>query len=235
MTKTIAQMATIAGRNSSRVASIRSLIGQVDELHLIYNGGVFFENNEHMSRKFPPIIQHYPKGAADIQSDGWKFFGVEKHEDAYILICDDDILYPEDFAARMITKVEEYGRKAVITCMGKILKPRPIRSFYLDEEACFRTFADNPSDALVEIPGTCAMAFHSSAVKGLTREFFQSMNSDIWMGVFCKQNNIHMIVMEKSGSWLKDFTAMNPSGVYNVFDAHKENDAEMTEVVNRYL
>ena len=235
MTKLIAQMATIAGRNSSRVASIRSIIKQVDELHLIYNGGVFFENNEHIGRKFPPIIQHYPSGAGACPSDGWKFYGVERHEDAYILICDDDILYPDDFAQTMISKVEQFDRTAVVTCMGKILKSRPIRSFYRDEAACFKTFETNEIDVRVEIPGTCAMAFHSDTVKGLSRDTFRSMNSDIWMGVWCKQNRVPAIVIEHSGDWLKDLTPLNAPGGWSVFDRYKNDDKHMTDLINEHF
>lgn len=235
MTKVIAQMATINGRNSSRVASIKSLIHQVDELHLIYNGGVYYENNEHISRKFPLIIQHYPQRAGDVMLDGWKFYNIERHENAYILICDDDILYPGDFARYMVDKVEEYDRKAVVTCMGKIMEPRPIMSYYNQEKECFRTFMDNPMDVPVEIPGTCAMAFHTDTVKGLTREWFASMNSDIWMGAWCKLNGVQMIVVEHRGDWLKDLTSLNPSGGWSVYGSHNDNDGEMTDVVNRYI
>jgi hypothetical protein len=166
--------------------------------------------------------------------DGWKFYKVNQHQDAYILICDDDIYYPDDFALRMVGKVDEYDRKAVVTCMGKIMQPRPIESFYRNESMCFKTFETNGEDTPVEIPGTCAMAFHSSLIASLDHTFFKSMNSDIWMGVWCRQNNVPAIVIEHRGDWLKDLTPLNSTG-WSVFDAHKDNDSEMTAVVNRYF
>lgn len=57
------------------------------------------------------VLQGY---AGNIQDNG-KFYAVDKiDKSSYVFTVDDDIIYPKDYVRRMITKVEEYGRKAVV-------------------------------------------------------------------------------------------------------------------------
>ena len=208
----IAQIATLKSRSFTLAKAVESLVRQGVKVKVIQNG----------------------PGTDRPMSDGWKFYNVNQHK-GYVLICDDDILYPSDFAEKMIEKVEEYDRKAVITCMGKIMKPRPIKSFYHDELVCFKTFETLTEDREVKIPGTCAMAFHSSTCPDLDHTYFQSMNSDIWMGKYCKERGIKMIVTAHAGDWLTNLMPLNPPGTFSVFDEFKNNDEVMTYVVNSFL
>ena len=169
----------------------------------------------------------------DSPSDGFKFKLLgEIPLDDIIFICDDDIEYPVDYVATMM----KYLRPGtVITCMGKILKPRPISSFYRDELSCYKTFEDNDCMVQVEIPGTCAMAFHRSTCPDLDHTYFQSINSDIWMGIYCKEHNIPCYVIPHKGEWLTNLMPMLPDDTPSVFDRFKNNDQHMTQLVNERL
>lgn len=222
----IAQIATTSGRSDTLKAAISSLVNQVDLIRVICNGT-------------EPVKQHHgavyitPDGSAT-RSDGWKFYGLTEFKaDDIILICDDDIYYPSIFTRVMIAALET--GPGVYTVMGKIMQPRPVKSFYRGEFICFRTFEKNWLYERVEIPGTCGMAFYAGTCPGLDHTFFKSMNSDIWMGIYCRQNNIPCYVIPHSAEWLTNLMPALPPDTYNVFDTYKDNDSHMVELINKYF
>lgn len=203
----IAQIATIPEREKTLQIAVESLYGQVDIVHVI----------------------------PDSPTDGWKFKGIESYDlEDIILICDDDIKYPPDFAEKMIGYLDFLGG-GVVTCMGKNLKPRPIGSFYRDELECFKTFSDVKEFHQVEISGTCALAFRRKTFPDLTYKYFESINSDIWLGVYCKDRDIPCFVVPHSFDWLTNLMPLLPIDTPSVFDRFKNNDKHMTDLVNKKL
>jgi hypothetical protein len=201
----IAQFATIPQRANTLKIAARSMAGQVDLVRVFY----------------------------DSKTDGNKFKNLtEFSNDEVIFICDDDIQYPADYVKTMMQYLKP---GIVITCMGKIMKPRPIASFYRDEALCYKTFETCEELTRVEIPGTCAMAFYRSTCPDLDSSFFQSLNSDIWMGIYCKVNTIPCYVIPHKADWLTNLMPMLPVETPSVFDRFKNNDKHMTDLVNQYI
>jgi len=201
----IAQIATMPGREKTLEIACNSLKNQVNFLKVIKNA---------------PL-------------DGMKFAGLKDYSmDDIIFVCDDDIEYPPDFVETMVRHLS-YG--AVYTVMGKILKPRPIQSYYQDYEKLYQTFDDNEKLVEVEIPGTCGMVFHRSTCPDLDGTFFKSMNSDIWMAIYCKEHNIPAFVVPHKGDWLKNLMPMLPKDTFSVYNNFHDNDKEMTDLINERL
>jgi len=201
----IVQIATIPERSGLIQRVINSLKNQVDEVKVVHNS----------------------------TTDGMKFYnhGLRSPDDI-IFICDDDIIYPSGYVSTMLTYLKP---GIVITCMGKIMRPRPIESFYRDELIGYKTFETNDKMAQVEVPGTCAMAFHRSTCPDLDHTYFKSINSDIWMGIYCKENNIPCYVIPHKADWLTNLMPMLPLETPSVFDRFKNNDTHMTELINTRL
>lgn len=201
----IAQFATIPERMGVIRTAARSISSQVDLVRITY----------------------------DSDTDGNKFKNLrEFSNDEVIFICDDDIEYPTDYVEVMMN----YLRPGfVVTCMGKNLKERPINSFYRDESECIKTFEDNDRIVQVEVPGTCALAFYRADCPDLDHTFFESINSDIWMGIYCKQHDIPCIVIPHKAGWLKNLMPLLPTDTPSVFDRFKNNDEHMTNLVNTRL
>lgn len=231
----VAQIATIPSRSKTVLTAAYSLMFQVDHVNLILNGPWRKRDITELKNRIPRhtninviLPDGYEKG-----SDGWKFYGLKKYSpETYFVIADDDIEYPEDFVATM---KEMHKGNEVLTVMGKILKPRPIRSFYRDELKCFKTFEENEKIERVEIPGTCGMLLQRYCCDDLDHTFFKSVNSDVWMGVYCKQKNLPAFVVPHSANWLKNLMPELPQNTPSVFDTYKNADGHMTEVINRYL
>lgn len=202
----IAQMATIPSRELTVRIAAKSLENQVD------------------------IVRVF----RDSPSDGYKFKRLtEFSNDEIIFICDDDIEYPADY----VTTMMKYLRPGiVITCMGKIMKPRPIESFYRDELIGYKTFDDIDYLRKVEVPGTGSMAFHRSTCPNLDHEYFKIKNcADIWMAIYCKENNIPVFVIPHRANWLINLMPILPLDTPNIFDSLKNDDGEITELINDRL
>jgi len=230
----IAQIATIPTRQDTAYLAALSLTYQVDRVRIILNGDWQGREND-LIRRFPPhgnITCVMPDGHEQ-GTDGWKFYGLTEYDpNDYILICDDDIRYPKDFAVTMLSHLTN-GR--VVTVMGKVMKPRPIQSFYRDELHGYKTFSDVGTPEQVEVVGTCGMAFRRGTCMDLDHTYFRSINSDIWMGIYCKERNIPAFVIPHAANWLENLMPMLPDGTPSVFVTYKNNDEHMTELINKYF
>ena len=201
----IAQIATQPPRELTLSIAVQSLRPQVDRINIMH----------------------------DARSDGMKFYGLDLcGPDDIIFVCDDDIEYPPDFVRTMISYLKP---GVVVTVMGKILKPRPIQAYYQDELVCYRTFEANNKLSKVEIPGTCGMAFHRSTCPDLDETYFKSINSDVWMGIYCKDRGIPAYVVPHRGDWLKNLMPMLPVDTPSVFETYQYNCQHMTDLINERL
>jgi hypothetical protein len=201
----VAQIATIPGREKTLQIAIDSLFMQVDKVRI------------------------YPNSI----SDGLKFSNLKEFKDNDIIfICDDDICYPADFVETMMQYLR-YG--VVVTIMGKIMKSRPIQSYCRDELFCAKTFEENKELVQVEVPGTCGMAFYKSTCRDLDHTWFKSMNSDIWMAKYCKENKIPCYVIPHPADWVKNLMPLLPPDSPNVWDQFKDNDKPLTDLINSFL
>lgn len=200
-------VATIDGRESIFEKMKESIINQVDMLIVVYRS----------------------------PSDGFKFFGADRLQ-GYVFVLDDDILYPSDYVDEMIKAVEKYGRNAVICCSGKIMKPRPINDFYADEFKCLKTFERVEKDTVVEIPLTCAIAYHTDGVLHLCEhEMLHPNMADINLAIYCKQMGIPVICKAHSTDWLTNLMPELPPGTFTIFDSFRGNTSKQVELINAYL
>lgn len=239
----IAQLASIPERHSILHRVVSSLIEQIDLIHL--NLAVDIEDltarddesDEHTYKiskwmKHPKIKITFHDNSLQ---DGAKFINAPTEPGHYVLVCDDDIGYPEGYAKHMVSLLHNpFKNRAILSCMGKVLAQRPIKSYFRDELACFKTFETQKALYAVEVPGTCAMAYCTDHVV-ITTEAMKSPNSDICVGAWAKQNGVRCYVIPHAGTWLTDLTSLLPVGSPNMFDRYKEDDSALTAFVNDHL
>lgn len=183
-------VATLPEREATLKRMLLSMHNQVDAIRIMLNGWEYRQahafglwcNLNGMGEAVAVMLDNSLK-------DGAKFYEADYYP-GYVIICDDDIEYPPDFVEHMITKVEEYKRTAVVTVMGKLMKPRPLESYYKDFSTAYRTFEPLDGDYLCEIIGTCGTVYHHSTCPDLNHKFFTGVNSDIYMSKYCKLHGI---------------------------------------------
>lgn len=231
--KIYAFMATLPGRAGIAKKALASIIWQVEQVQVVLNNFKIHQRRE-FDDSLPvtwlnkvTVIQHN-----NALADGSRFLNVDKCPPGYVLVFDDDIIYPPDYVATLIEAHKKYG--GFVTCMGKILKARPIRSYYKDVFVSLKAFAPVVSDTPVQIPGACGILWHNSEVKVSTKDMLIP-NSDLCLAKYAKDNGIRCMVVKHSATWLTNLWTGEVTREESIYGRYKKNDAIQTDFVNKYL
>lgn len=116
--------------------AVASLIDQVDEIH-VYNNS------------------HNP----DLTDNG-KFYPLSQlTEPCYFFSCDDDIIYPSDYTAKMIKAIEQHSGQAIVTHHGRRLKGIGLN--YYRGHYNYRCMDDIHGTCRIDVAGTGVTAFRT--------------------------------------------------------------------------
>ncbi|KAF0200616.1 MAG: hypothetical protein FD170_3365 [Bacteroidetes bacterium] len=221
--KVTAGMATIPGREKSLRDAVNSIINQVDELIITLNG--------HQS--IPDCLKHEKikviSDPGNSRGDAAKFaiLGAQ----GYLFTLDDDLIYPSDYIAVMIAKIDFYSRKALICHHGRFFHNFPVKSYYHSPARIVRCTDQNHKDQVLHIPGTGVSGWHSSTLPHLAINHFYIPNmSDIWMGIYCKINQVQVIGCEHKKYWIQENSAYDRKGA--IYARYNRNDAFQTLSIN---
>ena len=226
-----AQLATVPGRIDAVKLTIKSLLPQVDELYIMLNdypSGIYYQ----LMQEYDTTGGLYLEFRNNQMGDAEKMFNIEERE-GYIFTCDDDLIYPPDYCQRMIDKIEQYDRRAVITLHGRNYTPGKIERYYGSRNRTERyhcleqVLQDHP----VTIGGTGVMAWHSDTVKVCYEDFKAPNMADLWMAIVCRQQSVPIIVAEHDKRWLR----VGYDGEDNIWNKHFNDDAYQTMIYNEYL
>ena len=119
----------------------------------------------------------------------------------YYFSCDDDLIYPPDYASRMIEWIEYFDRKVVVALHGASFYWTPVSSFYKQKQTlpCLATV---PELRRVQFPGTGVLAFHSSLLDFTMDEFKVPNMADVWMGKILQERKIPAVVIPHTQDYL---------------------------------
>lgn len=148
---TLAALATVPGREGALEQCLESLRPQVDRIHVVC----------HDMAEAPACVTRLADEWAcepDTQGSAAKLRWASSHDGLY-LACDDDWHYPADYAAVMRGWVARWKGRALVTCHGRILKPRSCDFF--DAFAFWPPRATN-TGGWINYPGGCALAFDTA-------------------------------------------------------------------------
>jgi hypothetical protein len=220
----IFNMATMPVRERSLQETVSSIIDQCDELNIYMNGW------NHV-----PDFLHHPKinifrsqdHRGDLGDVG-KFFRCAKWK-GYIFTVDDKIIYPANYAATMIDAIEKYGRQAVISLHGRMLKPS-CNSYYHDYERAIRCLDYHPEDTFAHVLGTGVMAFHSSTFKVKLSHFKSTNMSDIWMSIALQKAKVPILLLKHNSGWIR--LSRKQDNRLSISSFCSRNDKPQTDAVN---
>ncbi|MFF7061222.1 glycosyltransferase [Pseudomonas sp. NPDC008258] len=193
---------------------LASLAPQVDALHIYldrYDSIPDFVRNCH-----PQVTVYLSKDHPGLRDNG-KFLAFSAlAEDCYYFTADDDIVYPPDYVASMVRRIEDYERQAVIGVHG-VLLPEQADGYFTSFRKVHMFKKELERDALVNNLGTGTVAFHSGLLRGLDLTHFGTPGmADLHLSVFCKQRDIPMIALARPEDWLQELPSPNTS-LYNEF------------------
>jgi len=217
--KTTACIPTMPSRLSVIEQSALSIASQVDQLFIYCNNNVQLPNSLLETKNIFPVSN------GDYGSVGRFFISMME---GYLFFCDDDLLYPEHYCDYLITKIEEYERKAVIGYHGRIIKV-PLKSYYgQDSEVVYPCRLDLNSDHEVNFIGTGCMSYHSSTLKVLMDSFKHNNMDDAEFSIKCAENNVPMFVVAHQG-----LEYLNPIGT-TIYDETMKDQRPLLDLINSF-
>jgi hypothetical protein len=213
-----ASLATYPARYAQLKQTVASLIPQVDRINVWLNG----------YDVVPEYLMYVEKalvGFGGNLGDAGKFYWAGETED-YLLICDDDIIYPPDYAATMVKAVDKYNRRAVVGLHGVWIK-EPVTSYYRDRDkinAACGVDADIPCHMLA----TNSIAFHSSTLKiNPPRDFPIPNYADPLFAVLTQKQRVPCVCIARPAGWIQHIKVTE--SLYDKFS--KGDDAIHTKIV----
>lgn len=198
----IASLASIPSRRAMLRDAVESLLVQCDRVRVFLN--------EYES--IPDFLNH-PRIEVkrsqdwDDKGDAGKFAWIEaRGESGYRVIADDDLVYPPDFARRMVQALAKYENRAIAGLHGVLLK-HPSTSYY---DPAFRHVVhfetELKSDRTVHVLGTNSVVYHSSCVTMRWSDFAYRNMADIFLARYAQRNRIPMVMVSRPHRWVRQNT-----------------------------
>lgn len=202
----VASLATVPGREEECRKAHDSLARQVDIVSV--------QDEAH-------------NGRAD---DARKFLG--QPPSGYVLTCDDDLIYPPDYAQFMIEYLEKFRKvvgPCVVSLMGRYMR-RKVNSYYRDKGGYIKydwRTADNLFN-FVTFPGTGVMIYHTDDIRFSMEDFPHENMADIQVGIKCERDGVRVIRMPPPR---KNWITYQPVPD-TIWDRHKDDDELQTRLAN---
>jgi uncharacterized protein (UPF0297 family) len=228
MDKITASLASIPSRVQALKETIDSLINQVDCIYVYLNN--YADIPDYLNHEKIKVIKSQ-EAFGDL-GDAGKFYPANQIN-GYHLTCDDDIIYPHDYAQTLINAIERFNRNAIITFHGRRFYSRNIQSYYHSAEvkvSCFKGFA---KDLIIDVPGTGAMAYHTNTIRYSIHNFELSNMADIWAAKRAKEMNVPIMCLQHLPGWIKQSQKVNKND--SIYMHQNRNDKLQTEILNSFL
>lgn len=225
----IAGMATMPGREAVVHDAVASLMPQVDRIYLTANPGF---DKEKAGIKNAAKVYFYQSSkdfgdAAKFRDLGFCQFKLP--HGFYFLSCDDDLIYPRDYAEVLLSDLDQLG--GVVGLHGVRLK-HPVKSYYRDREV-FHFRHKQFSAHGVDILGTGVCAWDSTSVgftMADTDAAYPNMG-DLHLAAYCKRNGIPMTVAPHRTDWVKQNPKTDLENT--IYAQSKGKDQLQTELIKK--
>lgn len=195
--KITASLTTIVEREQALKDTVKSLLPQVDKLNVYLHGYTkkpSFLNNKKIEVAFD--LEYGDHG--DIDKMAWT-----DEVKGYHLVCDDDLIYPPDYAKEMVKAIDRYGKKAIVSFHGSVLKRLPIARYYRDR-LVFPCLGEVKYDQEVSVIGTGTLGYHSSVgVDKIDLKAKLPNMLDIHFSIWARENGIPLYVVAHKEEWIK--------------------------------
>lgn len=240
MTKLIAGLSTIPGREEMVKTVIRSLYPQVDALC------VHFDNYQEreakkiafsLTKELGPFLlswsNHTMGDAAKFSYCFRRYDKTLPPEPFYFFSCDDDLEYLPGYIHTMKSWVDRFDRQAVISLHGSYLDPTsfPLQSYYQDRigQACLQGQQWNLHTTC---PGTGVMAFHSDTFLPQAEDFPSPNMADIWAGIALLKARIPVVCPQHIGDG-GEVRYLNPPLETTIWAQEHQKDERQTAALNQ--
>ncbi|MCF8002745.1 MAG: glycosyltransferase [Chromatiaceae bacterium] len=223
----VVSLCSVPEREQLLFRTLESLAGQVDEIHIYLDR---YQETPGFVRTCHANVHVVRSAEQPGLRDNGKFLPLTNNlGECYFFTVDDDIIYPPDYVAALISRIEYYGRKAVIGVHG-VLLPEQAQRYYSGFRRVFSFKRALERDTLVNNLGTGTAGCHTSVLRGLGLEHFPTAGmADLHFSAFCKQQGIPMIALARHANWLSEQETQNMSIYQEFSNADQAQSSLITE------
>lgn len=225
-TDVVAGMATYPPRFSFCLDAVRSIAPQVDRVLFYVNGPEDAPFNETHVPDNVSIVW----GSAGNLKDAGKFHGAYGLDpDTYYLTCDDDLIYPPEYAPKLVAALEK--GEAACGFHGCVVPGYVGDSYYKGRLYVNHYRQDVRRRKHVNVLGTGVSAFDLSAVDLYPGIFGERPMADLYVARALQDQNIPATVLPHPSGWIEK----NPE-TEKVPEIHQDPDLDkrQAEFVNDY-
>jgi|TARA_Y100000310_G_scaffold169451_2_gene169505 hypothetical protein len=216
-------IATIPSRMEQLIKTIDSIINQVDEIRVAFNGYHPDDFRTVMDIFDNQIIFSLTNNE---YGDAEKFFWAE-YTEGYYLSLDDDIIYPPTYVKDMIKEIDKHG---IVTHHGRSFDSFPITSYYKGASKRVQCLSENLDYGTIQFGGTGVLGFNTKHFKPSFSIFTRANMSDIWIGIEAHKQGKTITTLPHSENY---FTYQHVE--HTIWD-DKNNDCEIeTKIINDYF
>lgn len=225
-------MATLASRVALLRESVASLLPQVDALCVYLNGHESIPDFLRHPKVLYAILSSdagYRAGEAKFwfwDGDAFKAPPTPWDPDTIGLVVDDDIVYPTDYARRMIAALER--RPGTVACVHGSILSEPFASWRASRR-CSHFQDPLEEDLRVHVPGTGTIAFRAGDVLpySIQQNHRWSHLCDIAFAVFAHRRELEVWAVPRRARWLLGLST--PGGGFAVAKQRIMADVDQIE------
>ena len=192
--KIVIAMASFPARKSGMLDVVKKLLPQCDKFYLWLND--YQEIPEELKKmSSEKLVIKLAKENSDLKENG-RYTWINQNKDCYYLTVDDDIIYPNTYVNLLISKIDQYCGKSIMSFHGT--------RFINGREIYFPFSKDVPADVQVHRVGGGVMGFIPSEI-GFTCpsiEELKAWDGDASISVWATLHNIKKFVIAHTQTFL---------------------------------
>lgn len=236
--KIVGGMATFPERQWKSLGdAIRSIIGQLDVLHLYLNE---YESVPKWLYRFENVIVHHGASLLGDLKDIGKFYGLSQEDGVFVYVClDDDGIYPSDYVERMLAGLNSLEQSCFVCSHMDIFEDdTPVKDFFKPKRRVLSSIETTEIE-FGHTPGTGAMVFKSDLVNVediLNCDAKYIGRSDLLITALCQKHKIPVASIPHPKRWCLNNKKIN-GGVKRIYDisrADKKNNALINDIYTEY-
>lgn len=211
--RVLAALATIPSRERFLPRVLASLRPQVDVLCVYLNT---YTDAPACVRE---LADHYVcdpenKGAeAKLFWSNKPSFSPAEDDGFFYLSCDDDLVYPPNYADTMCREVDRWSGRAIVTCHGRVYRPDATHWSHVIPSSVGLFYKRVNGGWWVNYSGTGVMAFHTGRVP-VPNQWSQRNILDAQLAVWAQRERVPMWLAPHDARWIKPLALIDPSGIF---------------------
>jgi hypothetical protein len=229
-----ASIASVWSREISLHSSVDSLAHQVDHINVYLNGYDIIPSFLRVPHVTAVLSRTSPRGD---MGDVGKFHWANDLSTDYHVTADDDMIYPDDYIAKLLQFLNSIQGPAVVGAHGiRIIHERLLpgngrrgKGYYGSREVFMGTGHVSAVEG-VHILGTGALMYRVADFGHIDLDalFLRPNMADVWFGILGQQLSIPYIVIPHAEGWLQEFPGTSQQSLYRKFTRRRNADRHQT-------